>query len=140
VLKITLAMPKFQMNRRWSSGTTGTELSMFFNLPWFKSRKESYHDTQVLELDFLVDEFHSAMADIQDPARSRLHAALISCQSPKDLWFLRGKLFNLISRHHCESEAHQRIARLDQKLRFFVDHHPDYDAEELPSSPMALLH
>ena len=103
---------------------------MFFNLPWFKSRKASYHDTQVLELDFLVDEFHSAMADIQDPMRTRLHAALISCQSPKDLWFLRGKLFNLISKHHCEHEAHQRVSRLDQKLRFFVEHHPDYDAED----------
>jgi hypothetical protein len=113
---------------------------MFFNLPWFKSRKTSYHDTQVLELDFLVDEFHDAMADIQDPVRTRLHAALISCQSPKDLWFLRGKLFNLISKHHCEQRGPPARGRLDQKLRFFVDHHPDYDAEELPSSPMALLH
>jgi len=140
VLKIAPALPKSLVNRRQSSATMVTEFSMFFNLPWFKSRKPGYHDTQVLELDFLVDEFHAAMADIQDPARTRLHAALISCQSPKDLWFLRGKLFNLISRHHCESEAHQRIARLDQKLRFFVDHHPGYDPEELPSGPMALLH
>jgi len=114
---------------------------MFFKLPWFgKRRQEKYHDTQVLELDFLVDEFHDAMADIKDPLRTRLHAALISCQSPKDLWFLRGKLFNLISKHHCESEAHQRVSRLDHKLRFFVDHHPDYTPEELPSGPMALLH
>lgn len=117
------------------------ECGMFFKLPWFgKRHHEKYHDTQVLELDFLVDEFHDAMADIKDPVRTRLHAALISCQSPKDLWFLRGKLFNLISKHHCESEAHQRVGRLDQKLRFFVDHHPDYTPEELPSGPMALLH
>jgi len=122
------------------SGVSGTEFSMFFNLPWFRSRKVRYQDTQVLELDFLVDEFFDAMGDIRDPARTRLHEALVSCQTPKDLWFLRGKLFNLISKHHCEQEAHQRIARLDQKLRFFVEHHPDYDAEELPSGPMALLH
>ena len=30
---------------------------MFFKLPWFGQKKASYHDTQVLELDFLVDEF-----------------------------------------------------------------------------------
>ena len=114
---------------------------MFFKLPWLAKRKTpSYHDTQVLELDYVIDEFHAAMADIQDPVRTRLHADLISCQSPKDLWFLRGKLFNLISKHHCEHEAHQRVARLDQKLRFFVEHHPDHDPEELPSGPMALLH
>jgi hypothetical protein len=116
------------------------ERGMFFKLPWFKSKIEHYHDTQVLELDFLVDEFHDAMADIQDPLRTRLHAALISCQSPKDLWFLRGKLFNLISKHHCENVANERVARLDHKMRHFVDHHPDYEPEELPSGPMALLH
>ncbi len=114
---------------------------MFFRLPWFgKSRQPGYHDTQVLELDFLVDEFHEAMADIKDPVRTRIHAALMSCQTPKDLWFLRGKLHNLISRHHCESEANARVSRLDQKLRFFVENHPDYSPEELPSGPMALLH
>jgi hypothetical protein len=36
--------------------------------------------------------------------------------------------------------ANSRVARLDQKLRFFVDNHPDYSADELPSGPMALLH
>ena len=93
---------------------------MFFKLPsLFKSKKDTYHDTQVLELDFLVDEFHDAMDDIEDPVRTRLHAALIACQSPKDLWFLRGKLFNLISRHHCEYVAHERVARLDHKPQFF---------------------
>ncbi|HBU17664.1 MAG: hypothetical protein A3B67_07525 [Burkholderiales bacterium RIFCSPHIGHO2_02_FULL_66_10] len=117
------------------------EHSMFFKLPWFKrTKKDNYHDTQVLEMDFLVDEFHEAMADIKDPIRTRMHAALVCCQSPKDLWFLRGKLFNLISKHHCENEANRRVARLDQKLRFFVDHHPDHTSEELPSGPMALLH
>lgn len=116
---------------------------MFFKLPWFnkaKSKTDSYSDTQVLELDFLVDEFHDSMADIQDPQRTRLHAALISCQTPKDLWFLRGKLFNLISKHHCEYVAHERVARLDQKMQFFVVNHPHYSADELPSGPMALLH
>ena len=114
---------------------------MFFKLPWFnKPKQDKYHDTQVLELDFLVDEFHDAMSDIQDPMRTRLHAALISCQSPKDLWFLRGKLFNLISKHHHEGEANRRVGRLDAKLRYFVEHHPDYGADELPSKPMGLLH
>ena len=115
---------------------------MFFKLlPWFNKTKDAkYSDTQVLELDFLVDEFHAAMADIQDPIRVRIHAALLSCQSPKDLWFLRSKLFGLISKHHCESVANTRIGRLDQKLRFFVDNHPDYSSDELPSKPMTLLH
>ncbi|MFW2355770.1 hypothetical protein [Hydrogenophaga sp.] len=114
---------------------------MFSWLPWIgKSKRVQYHDTQVLELDFLVDEFHAAMADIQDPVRVRIHAALLSCQSPKDLWFLRSKLFALISKHHCESVANTRIARLDQKLRFFVEHHPDYSSDELPSKPMMLVH
>jgi hypothetical protein len=114
---------------------------MFFRLPWFgKTQPVHDQDTQVLELDFLVDEFHEAMADIKDPLRTRIHAALMSCETPKDLWFLRGKLFNLISKHHCESEASTRVARLDQKLRFFVSNHPDYSPEELPSGPMALLH
>lgn len=113
---------------------------MFFKLPWFARKEVRYQDTEVLELDFLVDEFEAAMADIQDPVRTRLHAALIACRNPQDLWFLRGKMFNLISRHHCEREAHARVCRLDQKLRFFVEHHPDHDPEELPSAPMALLH
>jgi hypothetical protein len=116
---------------------------MFFRLPWFgksRSAEPQYHDTQVLELDFLVDEFHEAMADIKDPVRQRVHAALMSCQSPKDLWFLRSKLFSLISKHHCESVANSRVARLDQKLRFFVSKHPEYSADELPTGPMALLH
>ena len=116
---------------------------MFFKLPWFNKKpaaSDSQLDTQVLELDFLVDEFHDAMADIQDPLRTRLHAALISAQTPKDLGFLRGKLFNLIAKHHCENIAHNRVARLDHKLRFFVEHHPNHAPEELPSGPMALLH
>lgn len=114
---------------------------MFFKLPWLNKRKApAPHDTQVLELDFLVDEFHAAMADIQDPLRARLHAALMNCLTPRDLWFLRGKLFNLICKHHHEGEANRRIARLDAKLRFFVENHPDYDADELPSKPMALMH
>ena len=62
------------------------------------------------------------------------------CQSPKDLWFLRGKLHNLISTHHCEQVANERVSRLDQKMRFFVDNHPDHGSEELPSRPMALVH
>jgi hypothetical protein len=115
---------------------------MFFRLPWFGKTQRQVHDqdTQVLEMDFLVDEFHEAMADIKDPLRTRIHAALMSCETPKDLWFLRGKLFNLISKHHCESVASTRVSRLDQKLRFFVANHPDYSPEELPSGPMALLH
>jgi hypothetical protein len=65
--------------------TYPTESAMFFKLPWFsKAKKDNYGDTQVLELDFLVDEFQDAMADIQDPVRVRLHAALISCENPKD--------------------------------------------------------
>lgn len=114
---------------------------MLFKFPWFgRSRKHSFEDTLVLELDFIVDEFYDSISDIQDPMRERIQAALMSCMSPKDLWFLRSKIFNLISRHHCERVANERIARLDQKLKFFVDHHPDYDADELPSGPMALLH
>jgi hypothetical protein len=117
------------------------ERGMFFKLPWFgKKQSEGYHDTQVLELDFIVDEFHDAMADIKDPVRTRLQASLMMCESPKDLWFLRSKLFALISKHHCESIAHARVARLDHKLRFFVTHHPDYSPEELPTGPMALVH
>ena len=117
------------------------EFLMFFKLPWFsKAKKDNSGDTVVLELDFLVDEFSDAMADIQDPVRTRLHAALISCQGPKDLWFLRAKLFNLISKYHCEKVAHDRVSRLDHKLRFFVEHHPNHAPEELPSGPMALLH
>lgn len=118
-----------------------TESIMFFKLPWFsKAKKVNYGDTEVLELDFLVEEFQEAMSDIQDPLRTRLNAALVSCQNPKDLWFLRSKLFNLISKFHCESVAHDRVSRLDQKLQFFVAHHPDHAPEELPSGPMALLH
>lgn len=113
---------------------------MFFKLPWFGRKEPSFHDTQVLEMDFLVSEFEDAVSDIQDPLRTRLHAALLACRNPQDLWFLRGKLFNLISKHHCEGGAHQRVARLDQKLIFFVNHHPDHTPEELPSGPMALLH
>ena len=114
---------------------------MFFRLPWLSKRRvPSYQHTQALDLDYVVDEFHSAMADIQDPLRVRLHAALMNCRTPRELWFLRGKLFNLISKHHCEGVAHQRVSRLDQKLMFFVNHHPDHTPEELPSGPMALLH
>ena len=114
---------------------------MFFRLPWFaKQKTPRYQDTQVLEFDDLIDEFHAAMADIQDPMRARLHAALMTCQSPRELWFLRAKLFNLISRHHFESVAHARLQRLDAKLQFFVENHPDHTADELPSRPMALVH
>ena len=49
-------------------------------------------------------------------------------------------MFNLISKHFCEAEANSRVGRLDHKLRFFVEHHPDHAPEELPSGPMALLH
>jgi hypothetical protein len=113
---------------------------MFFKLPWFTKKSPSFDDTQVLELDFLVDEFHEAMADIKNPLRMRLQSALMCCQTPKDLWFLRGKLHNLISTHHCERVANERVERLDQKMRFFVNHHPDHEPQELPSRPMALVH
>ena len=33
-----------------------------------------------------------------------------------------------------------RVARLDHKLHFFVEHHPDDDPEERPSRPIALMH
>lgn len=113
---------------------------MLFKFPWFgKHRQDHFEDTQVLELDFLVDEFDEAIADIKDPMRERIQGALMGCMTPKDLWFLRSKVFGLISRHHCERIAHERVARLDQKLRFFVEHHPDYDPDELPSGPMALV-
>lgn len=112
---------------------------MFFKLPWFKkSPTPTYQHTEMLEMDFLIDEFHEALADIQDPLRGRLHAAVMLAQHPKDLWFLRSKIFNLVSRQHCESEANRRIARLDQKLQFFVQNHPDYSPEEIPSRPMTL--
>lgn len=114
---------------------------MFFRLPWLGKRKAQHrHDTPVMEFDSVVDEFHAAMADIQDPLRSRLHAALMRCMTPRELWFLRGKLFNLICTHHHEGEAQRRVGRLDAKLQYFVDHHPDHSADELPSRPMALLH
>jgi hypothetical protein len=114
---------------------------MFFPWPWRSKRRETpFHDTQLLALDHLVDEFHDAMADIRDPARTRLHAALIACQSPRDLWFLRGRLFSLIARHLCEREAHERLGRLDHKLRFFVTHHPDHSPDELPSGALASQH
>lgn len=114
---------------------------MFFRLPWLsKRRAPSYQHTQALDLDYVVDEFHAAMADIQDPLRVRLHAALMNCRTPRELWFLRGKLFNLICKHHHEGEANKRVGRLDAKLRYFVDNHPDYSADEVPSRPMALLH
>ncbi len=115
---------------------------MFFKLPWFKAKTkaETQLETQAHELDFLVDEFCAALADIADPLTIRMHAALIAVQTPKDLWFLRGKLFNLIAKHHCEKVAHERVSRLDQKLRFFVDHHPHYSSEEMPTGPMGLLH
>jgi hypothetical protein len=116
------------------------ERGMFFKLPWFKKKAPNFDDTQVLGLDFLVDEFHEAMADIKDPLRVRLHASLMCCQTPKDLWFLRGKLHNLISTYHCERVANERVSRLDQKMHFFVDNHPDQEPESLPSGPMALVH
>lgn len=114
---------------------------MFFRFPWprRKAPRDQFEDTVALDLDFIVQEFDNAIADIQDPARERIRSALMNCMEPKDLWFLRGKVFNLISHHHCESVAHERVARLDNKLHFFVNHHPDYDPEELPSRPMALL-
>lgn len=114
---------------------------MFFRLPWLsKRRAPTHHDTLALDLDYVVDEFHSAMADIQDPLRVRLHAAMMNCRTPRDLWFLRGKLFNLICKHHHEGEANKRVGRLDAKLRYLVDNHPDYSADEVPSRPMPLLH
>ena len=114
---------------------------MFFKLPWFgKTSKARYHDTQVLELDFLVDEFYEAMADIEDPVRQRMQGVLASSQTPRDLWFMRGKLFALISKHHCESVATTRLARLDQKLRYFMSNHPAHSADELPTGPMGLMH
>lgn len=114
---------------------------MLFRFPWFgKFRKASFEDTQVLELDFLVEEFDGAIADIDDPVRGRIQAALASCMSPKDLWFLRSKVFGLISHHHCERVASERVARLDHKLRFFVENHPDYGTEDLPIGQMVIQH
>jgi len=112
---------------------------MFFKLTWFKkSRIHHYENTPVLELDFVIDEFRSMLADVEDPQRFRLQAALMLAQSPQDLWFLRSKVFHLISKHHCESVARERITGLDSKLQFFVEHHPDYSPDELPSKPGVL--
>jgi hypothetical protein len=114
---------------------------MFFKLPWFrKAKRVAYHDTQLLELDFIVDEYHDTLSDINDPKCKQLQASLMMCTSPQDVWFLRSKLHDMIARHHCQSVANERVARVDQKLRFLVDHHPDYSPEEMPSGPMALVH
>lgn len=116
---------------------------MFFRLPWTAKRKtlqQRHRQAPVVQFDTVVDEFQSAMADIQDPMRARLYAALMRCMTPRELWFLRGKLFNLICQHHHQGEAQRRVSRLDAKLQYFVDHHPDHTADELPSRPMPLLH
>ena len=114
---------------------------MLFKFLWRKKEVQpDFCDTQLSDMDDLIGDFMEAITDVRSPAKDRLNAALISCQTPKELWFLRDKVFNLLAHQFSESQAHFRLEGLDSKLAFFVSHHDEYDPDELPSRPLALLH
>jgi hypothetical protein len=62
----------------------------------------------------LQGEFASLIADVRADLAEDLRGLIERARSPRELWHLRPRLFNLIARAHSESEAQRRLEMLNR--------------------------
>jgi hypothetical protein len=63
--------------------------------------------------------------DCHDEAASRLRSRIQSARSHKELWMLRSEAYRVISLHHCQSVA---VERIDLLMHVFEDTVPWSDS------------
>jgi len=59
-----------------------------------------------------------SLADCHDASALRLRARIHAAASHKDLWMLRSETYRVISLHHCQTIA---VERIDQLMHVFGD-------------------
>ena len=62
----------------------------------------------------LQEEFASLIADIRADIAEDLRGQIERARSPRELWHLRPRLYDLIARVHTESEAQRRLEQLNR--------------------------
>ena len=67
-----------------------------------------------LPLDAIRQEFIESIDAIRTPAAEALLDRIHVARSLHDLWHLRAEIFSLVSLHHDQSEADERLARLNR--------------------------
>lgn len=60
------------------------------------------------------DDFAAALNDIKTAAAGSLADRVHTARSPRELWHLRSAVFQLVSLHHSQREAQQRLERLNR--------------------------
>jgi hypothetical protein len=60
------------------------------------------------------DDFMFAVADLPGEAAHALRHRILHAHSLRDLWHLRTEVFSLVSVEHAQSEAEQRLLRLNR--------------------------
>lgn len=116
-----------------------------FKRLWQKAvhrRNDSFWvETQESGFSELAQEFEAVIADLQGPHVEVLRRQVKRSENPRDLWFLRERIFLMVAGQISEEAASQRIRRIDERMRHFVSHHRfEYRKDELPSQPANLVH
>jgi hypothetical protein len=62
----------------------------------------------------LQEEFASLIADIRADIAEDLRGQIERARSPRELWHLRPRLYDLIARSHTELEAQRRLEQLNR--------------------------
>ena len=60
------------------------------------------------------EDFMFAVADLPGAAAHALRHRILHAHSLRDLWHLRSEVFSLVSVEHAQSEAEQRLLRLNR--------------------------
>jgi len=66
-----------------------------------------------------------SVSDCHDEAAARLRSRIESARSHKELWMLRSEAYRVISLHHCQSIA---VERIDTLMHVFEDRVPWSDS------------
>lgn len=66
----------------------------------------------LLSLDELKPRVVASLADCDSAVAERLRMQIRACHTAGDLWLLRGDIYQVIARRHCEFEAGRRLNEL----------------------------
>lgn len=88
---------------------------------WVDASTDSRSSTGLgTRFDDMRQEFEQSVEDIEAPGAIELRARIRHAQSRQELWYLRGRIFDLVARAHSQEAAQRRLRPLD---RFFRQGH-----------------
>jgi hypothetical protein len=91
---------------------------------WVLGRKPTYdftRETAPVRLLELRGICYTLLDDLDTPAGKALHARVDTATSANQFWHMRPRLFDALSQVHGESEATNRLSKLDTVLRVHHD-------------------